>query len=210
LIPEPVEEPRMARGKLARRTMEIETPEGALSELLRTIAGGDAGALAELYRQVESPIYAFALSRLGDREQAAEVLHEVMLEVWRRAGGFEGRSRALTWILGIAHHKIVDALRRGRRWRPEVPPGEDVPDTALPTPFERLEQGERRDVVRRALEGLSDAHREVVHLAFYQDLSYPEIARLLDVPQGTVKTRMFHARKALRRRLAGRVEGDAA
>jgi len=195
-------------GRVAAPTMKHEEPAGRLSDLLRAVAGGDADALAELYRRLESSIYAFAMSRLSDREQAGEVLHEVVLEVWRKADTFRGRSRSLTWILGIARHKILDAQRRSKRWRPEPPPDEDVPDPAA-TPFERLHRGDRRDAVRGALAALSDDHREVIHLAFYQDLSYPEISRLLDIPEGTVKTRVFHAKKAMRRRLAGRLEGGA-
>lgn len=196
-------------GRVAARTMKQGQPAGELSELLRAIAGGDAEALAELYRRLESSIYAFAMSRLGDREHAAEVLHEAMLEVWRRAGTFRGRSRPLTWILGIARHKIFDAQRRSKRWRPEPSPDEDVADTSAPVPFERVDRNERRDAVRGALAALSNDHREVIHLAFYQDLSYPEISRLLDIPEGTVKTRVFHAKKAMRRRLAGSFEGGA-
>lgn len=195
-------------GTVATRTMKLEEPAGELSVLLRAVAGGDADALAELYRRLESSIFAFAMSRLGDREQAAEVLHEVMLEVWRRAGTFRGGSRALTWVLGIARHKILDAQRRARRWRPEPPPDEDVADPAA-TPSELLHRDERRETVRTALAGLSDDHREVIHLAFYQDLSYPEISYLLGIPKGTVKTRVFHAKRAMRRRLAGRLEGGA-
>ena len=195
---------------LVDKAMKPKAPAGELTDLVRAVGSGDADALAELYRRVQSSIYAFALSRLGDRDQAAEVLHEVMLEVWRRARGFEGRSRALTWILGIARYKIIDAQRRGRRWRPQPPSDQIVTDIDTPTAFDRVDRGERRGTVRRALEALSDAHREVVNLAFYQDLSYPEIARLLEVPLGTVKTRMFHAKKALRRQLAGRIEEGAA
>lgn len=198
----------MTGGRVALQTMKHEEPAGELSEMLRAVAGGDAEALAELYRRLESSIYAFAVSRLGDPEQAAEVLHEVMLGVWRKADTFRGRSRPLTWVLGIARHKILDAQRRSRRWRPEPPPDKDVPDSTA-TPSERLRRGERRDAVRDALAALSEDHREVIHLAFYQDLSYPEISRLLGVPEGTVKTRVFHAKKAMRRRLAGRLEGGA-
>lgn len=198
----------MTGGRVALQTMKHEEPAGELSEMLRAVAGGDAEALAELYRRLESSIYAFAVSRLGDPEQAAEVLHEVMLGVWRKADTFRGRSRPLTWVLGIARHKILDAQRRSRRWRPEPPPDEDVPDSTA-TPSDRLHRGERRDAVRDALAALSEDHREVIHLAFYQDLSYPEISRLLGVPEGTVKTRVFHAKKAMRRRLAGRLEGGA-
>lgn len=188
--------------------MKLERPAGEISELLRAVADGDADALAELYRQLEAPIYAYAMSRLGDPERASEVLHEVMLEVWRHAHRFRGRSRALTWVLGIARHKVLDALRRSRRWRPEPPPEEEEVADDAPAPFERLHSSERRDAVRQALSGLSDVHRELVNLAFYQELSYSEISRLLGIPTGTVKTRMFQAKKVLRRRLAGGPEGE--
>jgi RNA polymerase sigma-70 factor (ECF subfamily) len=188
--------------------MESERPIGELSKLLRDVARGDTGALTELYRQVEAPVHAYAASRLGRQEAAAEVLHEVMLEVWRRADTFRGDSRPLTWILGIARYKILDQRRRSDRWKPAPPPSRELPDPAA-GPAERLESHARRDAVREALEHLSDGHREVIHLAFYQDLSYPEIACLLDIPPGTVKTRVFHAKKALRRRLTGFSAGGA-
>lgn len=180
-----------------------------LSELLQAVAGGDADALAELYRQLKSPIYTYALSLLGDREQAAEVLNEVMVEVWRRADRFRGRSRLLTWVLGITRHKVFDSLRRFRRWQPEPPPGEDVADDDALTPLERLHRDERSNAVRQALGGLSEDQRELVDLAFYQELSYSEISHLLGIPQGTVKTRMLQTKKVLRRRLAGRLSGVA-
>lgn len=176
-------------------------PEKDLHDLLHRVAAGDRAALAELYRQVEGRVFAFLLSRLGDAEQAADLVHEVMLVVWRRAAAFEGRSRPLTWILGIARHKLLDALRRAGRWTAE-PPDEDAPDALSPTPFEQADHRQRRDAVRAALATLSENHREVVHLAFFEDRSYGEIAEIVGIPEGTVKTRMFHAKKALQRSLA--------
>jgi RNA polymerase sigma-70 factor, ECF subfamily len=195
----------MPNATIAPQTMPPGEPQAALADLLQSVAQGDDSSLAELYSLLEGPIFSFAASRLGDRALAAEVLHEVMVEVWRRAGSFRGRSRPLTWVLGIAHHKTVDALRRRGR-RAEEPPDGEAPDEALPSPAERLEREERRTKVRRALAALSEAHRQVVHLAFFEDLSYPEIARVLGIPTGTVKTRMFHAKKLLRRQLAPGLE----
>lgn len=204
-----IQAPRRLRGTLMSSAMSSSESKGELAALVRAVAAGDTRALASLYRVVEGRVYAFACSRLNDPEQAAEVLQDVMLEVWRGAAGFEGRSRALTWILGITHHKIGDTLRRRARWDPDPPPGEDIPDTATPAPTARAERNERKAQVRRALTALSDAHRQIIHLALYQGLSYPEISRLLGIPEGTVKTRMFHARKALKQHLAGRFEGGA-
>ncbi len=191
----------MLRGSLATRDMTGHESSEGLAGLLAAVAGGSDDALTDLYRRVESRIFSFALARLGDSQRAADVLNEVMLEVWRRAASFEGRSRALTWILGIAHHKIVDSLRRKERWNPGPPPDEQITDAATPSPFDRAHQSERRAAVRRGLERLSDGQRQVVHLAFFEDLSYPEIARILGIPEGTVKTRVFHAKKILLRHL---------
>lgn len=169
-----------------------------LAALLERIAAGSETALREFYDSFHSRVYAFALRRLNDTTDAAEVLNEVMLEVWRQAGRFEGRSRAQTWVLGIAHHKVIDTLRRRR-----APPGEAIDPDLLgadtPSAVEALAGAEDAARVRHCLEQLSDAHRLVVHLAFFEDLSYTEIAEIAKCPQGTVKTRMFHAKKLLLR-----------
>ncbi len=187
--------------------MKSRMPEAGLTVLLRRVAHGDTDSLARLYQKVEKKIYAFALSRLGDTEAAADLVHEVMLVVWRQASSFKRESRALTWILGIAHHKILDRLRRAGRWREELP-DEETLDEESPSPFEATFGAQRREAVQEALRALSDSHRQVVYLTFFEDLSYPEIARVLDIPTGTVKTRMFHAKKLLQRQLGPCFEGD--
>ena len=189
-------------------TLPVMTTQSApdLTSLLRHVAQGHRDSLAELYRQVERPVYAFALSRLADPDAAGDLLHEVMLAVWQKAGSFGGRSRALTWILGITHHKIVDRLRRAGRWQAE-PPDEALGDDS-PSPHDLATLDQRREAVREAVASLPDHHRQVVHLAFFEDLSYPEVARILDIPEGTVKTRMFHAKKALVRRLRSHVPAE--
>jgi RNA polymerase sigma-70 factor, ECF subfamily len=86
------------------------------AELLARIAAGSEQALADFYRRYQARVYNFALQRLDNAADAAEVLNEVMLEVWRGAQAFQGRARVSTWLLGIAHHKSIDLLRkRGRR-----------------------------------------------------------------------------------------------
>jgi len=177
------------------------TAQAAADEtmLIAGIARGREQDLAEFYRRYHGRVYAFLLRRLGDAADAAETANEVMLEVWRGAARFEGRSRPLTWVLGIAQHKALDRMRRRR---PDAV--NDVQDAeALPDPgagaLELLAQGQEAERVRRCLERLSDAHRAVVHLAFYEDLGYAEIAAILQCPEGTVKTRMFHAKQGLKR-----------
>lgn len=184
---------------------ENETTETARL-LIARMARGDERALAEFYDAFHGRVYAFALRVVREPADAAEVLNEVMLEVWRRAAQFEGRSRALTWVLGIAHHKSIDRVRGRRAQYVDEAALDAVADDAPPAVevLARLEDGER---LRECLERLSEAHRRVLHLAFFDDLAYPEIAEVVGVPLGTVKTRAFHAKQLLKACLAGAAAG---
>jgi RNA polymerase sigma-70 factor (ECF subfamily) len=171
-------------------------------ELLSRMAKGDQSALDAFYRAYEGRVYRFIRSKLNDSFDAADVLNEVMFEVWRNAGRFEGRSSVSTWVLGIAHHKTIDRIRRRK-------PGESVeldPEMAeegTPDAAQTLSAAQDAEQVRRCVDQLSEAHRSVVHLAFFEDLPYGEIADIVGCPEGTVKTRMFHAKKALMKCLQG-------
>lgn len=166
--------------------------------LIRRMASGSEAALCEFYHAFHGRIYAFALKRLRNPADAADVLNEVMLEAWRSAARFEGRSKVLTWVLGIAHHKTIDNLRR-RKNQPQDELDPELADDDSPSAIEALAGTQDAAQLRRCLEGLSDAHRLIVHLAFFEDLAYEEIAQIADCPVGTVKTRMFHARRLLKR-----------
>lgn len=181
--------------------------ENRLAALLAAIEGGSENALEQLYRAVHAQVYAFALKQVRDPIEAADVLNEVMLEVWRNAARFEGRSKALTWILGITHHKSIDVLRR-RRGETIAEPDPEIPDSDFDL-HQALTCTENAEWLRRCLARLSDAHRAVIHLAFFDDLGYHEIAAIVDCPVGTVKTRMFHAKRLLKECLSALVGDDA-
>jgi len=169
----------------------------AAAVLLKGMAAGDEAALREFYQAFHGRVYSFALKRLRDPADAADVLNEVMLEVWRSASRFEGRSQVSTWVLGIAHHKVIDILRR----RKDQPQEEFDPDSIVddgPAAVDVIASMQDAAQLRRCLDELSDAHRLVVHLAFFEDLAYEEIARIADCPVGTVKTRMFHVRRLMK------------
>ncbi|MCX7750389.1 MAG: sigma-70 family RNA polymerase sigma factor [Candidatus Bipolaricaulota bacterium] len=157
-------------------------------KLVAEVADGDARAFRELYNRYADRVFRYALSLLRDRHLAEEVVQETMVALWKGAGRFEGRSLVSTWIFGIARHQAFRLLRgeaKGAR-EPEV---RDEPD---PAPGAELAVR-----VRRALDKLPPEQREVVVLAFYGGLSYAEIAQVQGVPEGTVKSRMFHAKKKL-------------
>jgi RNA polymerase sigma-70 factor (ECF subfamily) len=174
--------------------------------LIARIATGDEAAFAALYRSLEPRVYRFILSKLNDSFEAADILNETFLEVWRSASSYQGRSKPTTWIFGIAYHKVMD---RYRKQRPE-----DLTDPAeleqadgradQAAALAALEEGRH---LRHCLDELKPAQRAVMELAFYEDLPYREIAEIVDCPEGTVKTRIFHAKEALRRCLSLRM-GD--
>ncbi len=176
-------------------------------ELLRDIAAGSETAMQAFYQQYSDTVYRFAMKTLRNPVDAAEVLNEVMLAVWQKPDGFQGRSKVSTWLYGITHNKAVDAVRKKARhdgtetYNPEQH-GED--DDVLGCELFRVQEGvENSGYVRQCLDRLSDAHRQVVYLTFFEELSYPEIAEVLSVPAGTIKTRMMHAKKSLLRCIQG-------
>lgn len=171
---------------------------GDAVELLAAIAGGSESALAEFYRMYHARIYGFIAKRLHNSADAADVLNEVMLEVWRHADGFQGRSQVLTWVLGIAHHKTVDCLRRRSPHLALEDGVEENLEDEREGAAEILARQQDAELMRYCIGKLSDSHRTVVHLAFFQELNYTEIAEILACPEGTVKTRMFHAKQKLK------------
>ncbi len=168
------------------------------------IAGGDRQALAELYRALEKPVYRFLQSKLNDPFESADVLHDVFIEVWRSASKFEGRSKVQTWIMGIAYRKAIDVHRK----RGRMTVTDDIPEMADDSPdaVACLTAGQEAEHVRHCIETLKEDHRSAITLAFFQDMAYGEIAEVVGVPEGTIKTRIFHAKKLLMRCLSGRVE----
>lgn len=167
------------------------------------IASGDRAALAGLYRALERQVYRFVLSKMNDPHEAADILQDVFIEVWRSAGRFEGRSAVRTWIFGIAYRKTLDALRRkGRMDLTDTPPEkeDDSPDMAS-----CIAATQEAGHVRACLETLSPGHRSVVALTFYEVLSAPEISAIIGIAEGTVRSRLHHAKRLLMRCLETRM-----
>ncbi len=176
--------------------------------LIARIAQGDRTAMAELYRAHEASVFRFILSKLNDPHEAADILHDVFIDVWRAAGRFEGRSKVQTWIFSMAWRKVVDRMRKsGRMALTDEPPdtADDAPDGEA-----CLAAGQEAEHVRHCLGTLKEDHRMAITLAFWEDMSYGQIAEVADVPEGTIKTRVFHAKKLLLRCLSALVDRRAA
>jgi len=166
--------------------------------LLRRIGQGDEDAMASFYRKHGRVVLAQILLVTGERVLAEEVVQDTMFAVWRGAGSFRGESSVRSWVIAIARRQTRDRLR-GRRLRvvddafladqPSSGPGPEA------TALDRAELAE----VKGAIRELALPHREVLGLAFGSGLSLPEVAGVLEIPVGTVKSRLAAARTALSR-----------
>ena len=166
--------------------------------LVRRMASGDEDALAALYTSHERRLYAFALRLTGDPDTSAEVLQDSLIAAWQGAHSFRGEGRVLTWLLGIVHHKALNAIRRKRL--PQI--GLDEAELAVDPhdqPDAQAAANERRSVLAAGLSQLSLEHRTVLELVFFQGLSLAETAQVCDCPLGTVKSRLNNAKGHLRR-----------
>jgi RNA polymerase sigma-70 factor (ECF subfamily) len=141
-------------------------------------------------------VYRFVLRFVRDASAAEDLISEVFLDVWRQAGRFEGRSAVSTWLLSIARFKALTVLRR----RPEEKLDDDMV-AAIEDPSDDPEvAAQKKDtgaVLRKCLTALSPDHREIIDLVYYHEKSIEEVAEIVGIPENTVKTRMFYARKRL-------------
>lgn len=168
------------------------------SSLLRLVAAGDQIAYRELFNMISPRAYAFARRMISQHHLAGEVLVDAMHEVWRTAGQFRGDSKVCTWVLGIVRNKALMAIRSaGSVQHEDIDEFSEVIDSGMPDGFDLLEQKQSREIIHRCLERLSEKHRECIHLTHFEDCSMAEIAKLLQVPEGTVKSRLSHARVQL-------------
>jgi RNA polymerase sigma-70 factor, ECF subfamily len=168
------------------------------SSLLRMIGQGDEDAMAEFYRAHGRVVLAQVLLMTGERVLAEEIVQDTMLAVWRGAGSFRGESSVRSWVIAIARRQTRDRLR-GHRLR--VVDDAFLADQPGPGPGPEVMALDRAELaeVMGAIRELAPAHREVLGLAFGTGLSLPEVAGVLEIPVGTVKSRLSAARTALNR-----------
>ncbi len=188
--------------------LRIEAPQTALDVtpapapvasdevLIERIAAGDKLAMRALFARHHLRIYRFALRFVSDPQLAEDLVSEVFLDVWRHAAKFEARSAAATWLLAIARLKALSSLRRRRQTQLD-----DATAAAIEDPRDDPEvavcKQQQGDILRDCLARISPDHREIVDLVYYQGMAIGEVAEIVGIPEGTVKTRMLHARRQL-------------
>jgi RNA polymerase sigma-70 factor, ECF subfamily len=192
--------------------MELDTD--AVLDLLKQVAQQDEQAFRRLYESASRRVYAFVLQRLGDPAAAAEVVSDTFYEVWRRPGAFRGESRFMTWLLGIARHKLLTRLQgkaaRRENMHEDIDEHLELPDDDASDGFTSVAERQRREAVAACLDKLPELQRECLHLVFYEELSLAEIAAVQSAPEGTVKTRLFHARAKIKQCLQRLLQREGA
>jgi len=164
--------------------------------LIGRIAQGDRLAMQVLFARHHVKVFRFVLRLMRDEMAAEDVISEVFLDVWRQASKFEGRSAVSTWLIAIARFKVLSVLRKRREEGLDEATAEsleepsDNPEVAIA----KLDKGEK---LRKCLGALSPEHREIIDLVYYHQKSIEEVAQIVGIPENTVKTRMFYARKKL-------------
>jgi RNA polymerase sigma-70 factor (ECF subfamily) len=164
--------------------------------LIQAIGRGESAALDELYSRHGLPLLNYLIGQLGDAALAEEVLQNVMLAVWKGAGSFRGESKVRTWLIAIARNHALNA-RRGKRIITTSLYDEALPATST-EPIEVIIRQDKAAQVRQAIQRLPDDQRETLELVFYHHLSGAEVAQLLQVAEGTVKSRLHRAKAALK------------
>jgi RNA polymerase sigma-70 factor (ECF subfamily) len=181
-------------------TEPVSDEDAADRALVARIASGDRAAFEDFYRRHARSVASFVRGVCASPD-VDDIVSETMLGVWRSAARFRGRSRVSTWLLAIAHHRAIDALRR---LPSNVIPFESVRDVAATDgdPADAALRSARVRQLDAALATLSPEHRAVLELTFTHDRTQAEIATIVDAPLATVKTRVFHAKRKLREALA--------
>ena len=165
------------------------------SELLARVGKGDVEAFAQCYEQSSSVLFTLALRILNNRDEASELLQDVYIEAWRKAGSFDPkRGSPMAWLITLTRSRAIDRLRgsasRGRNLTDSIEETSDDLPSALPDPLDTHALEELRMLVMEAFNDLPVPQQEAIELAFYGGLTHAEIAAKLDKPIGTVKTRI--------------------
>jgi RNA polymerase sigma-70 factor, ECF subfamily len=165
-------------------------------DLIGRIAEGDRLAMQVLFARHQVRVYRFVLRFVGNQAAAEDVISEVFLEVWRQADRYEGRSAVSTWLLGIARFKALSSMRRKPQEQLDVETAGAIEDSS-DDPEVAVQKKDKSAALRKCLQKLSPEHREVIDLAYYHEQSVEDVATIVRIPEATVKTRMFYARKQM-------------
>ena len=164
--------------------------------LIARMVRRDELALRALIGRHQVRVYRFILRLVRDDAVAEDLTNEVFMEAWRHAGSYEGRAEATTWLLSIARNRAVSWLRKRRELGWDEEKAHEIADDD-DDPEVTAQKQDKASAIKRCLERLSAEHREIVDLVYYHEMSVGEVAGIVGIPENTVKTRLFYARKKL-------------
>lgn len=166
-------------------------------KLLAQISKGNEKAMQTFFEQHANTVYHYVIGRCNDKTLASDILNIVMMEVWHHADRFEGRSKISTWLIGIARFKLIDFYRAEKRHEHNELDESHLDPISVNEDI--IEAAQHSKGVKTCIDKLAEGQREIVQLTFYSELAYQEIAEIIECPVGTVKSRMHHAKEALKR-----------
>jgi RNA polymerase sigma-70 factor, ECF subfamily len=181
---------------ISGRPYQASAPKPSDDALIESIGKGDRRAMVSLFMRHNVRIHRFVMRLTGKASLAEDVVSDVFLDIWRGAAEFSGKSNVTTWLLGIARNKAMSVLRRRTETALDYDAAVELVDD-MDDPEVIADRASRGAVVRRCLMRLPPSLREVVDLIYYHEKTIAEVAEIVGIPAGTVKTRMFHARSRL-------------
>lgn len=164
------------------------------SLLMQQIGSGDESALSEFFSRYGNAMLAYAQRLVNEQALAEEIVQESLVAIWKGARTFRAESKLQTWVLGIVYHKSISALRA----RKDLPLEEDTlqaPEHSMPGPS--VEKSDRTRILTRLMNELPADQKSILELVFFHRMSLEETAEAMKCPLGTVKSRLFNARKTL-------------
>lgn len=181
---------------------------GTDAQLISRHLQGDQQASQALVERYQDMVYSLAWRMLGGGEEARDAAQEIFLSALEALPGFRGESAFSTWLYRIAANTCIarSRQRRQRRTREVPTEGWDPPDERSPSSLEQVEKGQRDAVLHQAVSELPEPYRLVIVLHYFEELTGAEVAQVLNVPEGTVKARLFRAQRLLQRKLNARGE----
>jgi RNA polymerase sigma-70 factor (ECF subfamily) len=183
-------------GQLCTTTAARQTSDLPDAALIRSMAAGDKHAMQILFARHNVRVFQFLLRFVGDKSAAEDLVSDVFLDVWRQAGRYQARSQVSIWLLAIARNKALSALRRRSTEELDEDAAAAIEDPQ-DNPEVTLQNRQKTEILLNCPTQLSPAHREIIDLVYYHEKSIDEVAEIIGVPQNTVKTRMFYARKRI-------------
>jgi RNA polymerase sigma-70 factor, ECF subfamily len=165
-------------------------------QLIARVARADEAALKALFLRHQNRVFRFVQRIVRNEAVADELTNEVFLDVWQHAQSYEGRSSVTTWILAMAHNRAVSALRKRREEAWDEDEAKHIPDGADNSEV-IVQKADKGRALRQCLEALPADQREIMDLVYYHERTIAEVSTILGLPEGTVKTKMFNARKRL-------------